>query len=216
MANNVNPRKNPLSHLEIVMTDRCNRELIVELQAGNLDVLGLLYDRHRHMVYHTALAIVGDREVASDLLQDVFLRLYYYADHIDVERPLEPWLYRMTVNLSNTWVKRHQRGLRILEDMATYLQVRSSEVTPHELVEVKDEWEQVQRALSDLPLPQRVVVVLYYLNGFSLQEISNTLDVPVGTVKSRLYYGRRMLQNHLASRQVLEGRKVPKLTCESP
>src|SRR4030042_4196307 len=96
-------------------------ELIVRLQAGSLEALGVLYDRHRKLVYRTALAITGDAEAAGDLLQDVFLRLHRFADHVDVRRPLEPWLYRMTTNLSYTWVKRRRRWIRPLEDLTEWL-----------------------------------------------------------------------------------------------
>jgi len=84
------------------MSQTGDQELIVQLQTGSLDALGLLYDQYRNMVYRTALAITGDREAANDLLQDVFLRLYRFAERIDQERPVEPWLYRMTANLSYT------------------------------------------------------------------------------------------------------------------
>ena len=66
------------------------RELVDKLQDGSLEALGAIYDCYRHMVYRTALAITGDQEAASDLLQDVFLRLYRFASRIDGKRPLEP------------------------------------------------------------------------------------------------------------------------------
>src|SRR4030043_242145 len=95
-------------------------ELALSLQAGSLEALGVLYDRHRGLVFRTALAITGDAEAAADLLHDVFLRLHRFAAHIDPQRPLEPWLYRMTTNLSYTWVKRRQRWFRPLEDVADW------------------------------------------------------------------------------------------------
>ena len=185
-----------------------DRDLIEELQSGSLEALGVLYDRHRNMVYRTALAISGDREAANDLLQDVFLRLYRYAKHVDLERPLEPWLYRMTANLTYTWVKRNHRGLRLIEEVAEWFAAGNGKNSPHELAEENDEWEQVQMALSNLPLAQRIVVVLYYLNELSLQEISETLEVPVGTVKSRLHYGRLALQKSLNTHPQIEGHSL--------
>lgn len=98
-----------------------DRELIIQLQEGSLNALGDLFDRHQHMVYRTALAVTGDPAAASDLLQDVFLRMHRFADRVDPDRPLEPWLYRTTTNLTYTWVKRHKRYLRSLEDMAEWL-----------------------------------------------------------------------------------------------
>lgn len=178
------------------MSDSFDRELIIQLQQGSLDALGDLYDRFRQMVYRTALAITSDPEAANDLLQDVFLRLYRFADRIDPQRPIEPWLYRMTANLAYTWVKRRNRWIRPLEDLADWL-VGSSRNSPQEAAEMNDDWQRVQQAIAGLPLPQRVVVVLYYLNDLSLQEISEILDVPVGTVKSRLHYGRNTLKRSL-------------------
>jgi RNA polymerase sigma-70 factor (ECF subfamily) len=171
-------------------------ELIVRLQAGSLDALGLLYDRHRNLVFRTALAITGDSEAAADLLQDVFLRLHRFASHVDAQRPLEPWLYRMTTNLSYTWVKRRRRWLRPLEEVAEWFTGNRKD-TPAYQVETNESWRQVQQALASLPLSHRGAVVLYYINDLSLQEISEILEIPVGTVKSRLHYGRQALKNTL-------------------
>ena len=171
-------------------------KIVQHLQEGSLEALGMLYDRHRNLVYRTALAITGDVDTASDLLQDVFLRLYRFADRIDCARPLEPWLYRMTTNLAYTWVKRNKRWLHSLDDLAEWL-VGTGRNTPLETVEFNDDWDQVQNAVTKLPFPQRVVVVLYYLNDLPIQEIASILEVPVGTVKSRLYYGRIALKKSL-------------------
>jgi RNA polymerase sigma-70 factor (ECF subfamily) len=70
------------------------------------------------MVYRTALMITGDNQAADDLLQDVFLRLFRFAGNFDAERPLEPWLYRMTTNLAYDWVKRRRGLVSSLEDLA--------------------------------------------------------------------------------------------------
>lgn len=173
-----------------------DRDLVLQLQDGSLEALGALYDRHRNMVYRTALVITGDNEAASDLLQDVFLRLHRFADNIDSLRPLEPWLYRMTTNQAYDWVKRMNRWPRPLEDLADWLAGAGGN-NPYEIVEKNDEWQQIQQAVSALPLAQRVVVVLYYLNDLSLQEIADILSVPVGTVKSRLHYGRLALKKRI-------------------
>jgi RNA polymerase sigma-70 factor (ECF subfamily) len=178
------------------MQQDSDRHLIIEIRHGSLDALGLLYDRHRRMVYRTAVAITGDAEAAADLLQDVFLRLYRFADRIDVDRPLEPWLYRMTANLAYTWVKRHSRWYRPLEDIAEWL-AGSKKHSPHHLAEVDEESRQVQQAIAALPLSQRVVIALYYINDLPLQEIAEILEIPEGTIKSRLHYGRQTLKHHL-------------------
>ena len=194
------------------MVDKvANRELILQLQNGSLEALSVLYDRHQFLVYRTALAITGDTEAAADLLQDVFLRLHRFADRVDPGRPLEPWLYRMTVNQSHDWVKRMNRWSQPLEDFVEWL-ASAGKNPPYEAVERNDEWQQVQWAISPLTLNQRIVVVLYYLNDLSLKEISDILDIPVGTVKSRLHYGRRALKKKLELQKDI----LPDFNYESP
>jgi len=173
-----------------------DQELILEIQQGSLEALGVIYDRHRRLVYRTALAICNDNEAAADLLQDVFLRLYRFAKRVDPQRPLEPWLYRVTTNLTYTWVKRHHRWTRPLDDIAEWL-AGNKKGSPQQIAEVDEELQRLRQAVSTLPLPQRIVVVLYYVNDLSLEEIAEILVIPEGTVKSRLHYGRLALKKHL-------------------
>jgi RNA polymerase sigma-70 factor (ECF subfamily) len=178
------------------LIDYSDHDLIQEIQQGSLDALGVIYDRHRHLVYRTALAICNDPDAASDLLQDVFLRLHRFADRVDADRPLEPWLYRVTANLAYTWIKRHYKWSRPLEEIVEWLTVNKKQ-TPQNLLEMDDDSRRVQFALGKLPIPQRLVVALYYIDDLPLQEIAEILEIPVGTVKSRLYYGRLALKKNL-------------------
>lgn len=171
------------------------RELVKRLQQGDLDALGEIYDRHNLLVYRTALAITGDGEVASDLLQDVFLRFNRFIDRVDPDRPLEPWLYRMTANLACTWVKR-QRWTRPIDDISDWLSGDAKQ-SPAHLVEISETWGLLQESLKKIPLNQRTVIAMFYINGLSLQEISDVLEAPVGTIKSRLHYGRIALKREM-------------------
>lgn len=177
------------------MSTPTTRELIEQLQKGNLDALGALYDRYHQLVYRTALGITGDAEAAADLLQDVFLRMHRFAGRIDGERPLEPWLYRVTANLSCTWAKT-QKWLQPIEDLAEWL-TGDQKNSPAHLAERSETWGHIEQAITSLPLAHRTVIVMYYVNNLSLQEIAGILELPVGTVKSRLHYGRQTLKQHL-------------------
>lgn len=177
-------------------------QLVVQLQAGDLESLGALYERHKTRVYRTALAITHDPSAAEDILQDCFLRIYKYAHRIDSSLPLEPWLYRVTVNLAYSWETGRKRWQTPLEGVIDRL-VSPKRLSPEWQVEASDIHRRVAEAIVSLNLNQRVVVVLYYLNSLSLKEIAYILDCPVGTVKSRLHYGRENL-----SRKLEVGRKV--------
>jgi len=173
-----------------------DQDLILAIQEGSLEALGVIYDRHRRLVYRTALAICNDPEAAADLLQDVFLRPFRFARRIDPQRPLEPWLYRVTTNLAYSWVKRRHRWIRSLEDIAEWM-TSGKRQSPQQLAEQDEDSQRIREALARLPLSQRVVVVLYYINDLSLQEIAEIVRIPEGTVKSRLHYGRLALRQHL-------------------
>jgi RNA polymerase sigma-70 factor (ECF subfamily) len=190
----------------IAVNGENDRDLIIQLKNGSLEALGDLYDRHRWLVYRTALGITGDQDAAADLLQDVFLRLHRFSGRLDPQLPIEPWLYRMTTNLAYSWMKNKRHWYQPLEDLADWL-IGKTDASPAEIIEKNDEWVQVQQALTQLPLAQRIVVVLYYLDDLSMQEIAETLNVPVGTVKSRLHYGRRELKKKLG----LAGKQIPGL-----
>ena len=182
--------------------------LILQLQAGDLDALGMIYDRHKQLVFRTALGITGDPDAAADLLQDVFLRMYRFVRRFDSQRPLEPWLYRLTANLAYTWVKRH-RWLRPLEDVVEWI-AGDRRNSPSSIAEQDEQNQIVQQAISTLPIAQRIVVVLYYIDDLSLQEIADILEVPEGTVKSRLHYGRQALKTRLG----LQGAALPDMQYE--
>ena len=177
-------------------------QLIVRLQGGDLESLGVLYERHKTRVYRTALAITHDPSAAEDILQDCFLRIYKYAHRVDTSLPLEPWLYRVTVNLAYSWETRRNRWQTPLDGVIDRL-VSPKRLSPEWQAEASDIHRKVAEAVVSLNLNQRVVVVLYYLNSLSLKEIAFILDCPVGTVKSRLHYGRENL-----SRKLKVGRKL--------
>lgn len=173
-----------------------DKGLVLRLQEGDLEALGVLYDRYRHLVFRTALSITNDPEAAADLLQDVFLRLFRFAHRIDPDRPLQPWLYRMTANLSYTWIKRNKQGLRLVQEVAEIL-CRDRKPGPQILAEADEQWQQVREAVAALPIQQRIVVVLYYVNDLPMNEIAEILEIPIGTVKSRLHYARKELKKKL-------------------
>nr|HID13551.1 RNA polymerase sigma factor [Anaerolineae bacterium] len=181
--------------------------LVARLQEGDVEALGELYERYKLQVYRTALAITHDEQTAEDILQETFLRIYIYADSIDEARPLGPWLYRVTVNLAYSWVRRARLWLSSIEGFLEHLLIPMYQ-QPERLAEEAERQRILQCAIDSLPLNQRVVVVLYYLEGLSLKEIAYVMDIPEGTVKSRLHYARERLRKAILER---ERRLVPEV-----
>ncbi len=179
--------------MSILPTDR---QLVTQIQDGDLDALGILYERYKTPVYRTALAITCDPATAEDILQDSFLRLYKYARRFDTTRPLKPWLYRIAINLAYTSEERKKRW-HIPQDGELDWIEGPGHFSPEWHAEMSEIQSQVIEAISSLCFSQCVVIVLYYLNSLSLKEIAQMLDCPVGTVKSRLYYGRENLHRKI-------------------
>jgi RNA polymerase sigma-70 factor (ECF subfamily) len=173
-------------------------ELIPRVQRGDLAAFEALYDRYKGQVYRAALAITRDQGAAEDILQECFLRVYAYIDRIDVARPLSPWIHRVAVNLSYNWVTKRRRWFPSLGEVIEQF-VGDHHDSPEHVVEREELQRIVQEAIHSLSFAQRVVVILFYLNGFSLEEVAYILDCPVGTVKSRLYYGRQNLRRKLGA-----------------
>jgi RNA polymerase sigma-70 factor (ECF subfamily) len=171
-------------------------QLVEQLRENDFDALGLLFDRYYPQVYRTAMAITRDNAVAEDIAQDCFLKLHQYANRIDTTLPLAPWLYRVTVNLSYTWISRRKKRRISLEALVDQLMSPPWHAPDH-MAEQGETQHQVRQAISELHFNQRVVIVLHYLSGLSLEEIAEILDCPVGTVKSRLYYARENLRRRL-------------------
>ncbi|MFB0537879.1 MAG: RNA polymerase sigma factor [Anaerolineae bacterium] len=171
-------------------------ELIPRVRRGDLAAFEALYDKYKGPVYRTALAITRDQSAAEDILQECFLKVYVHVDKIDVSRPLSPWIHRIAVNLSYNWVTKRKRWLPSLGEVIDQF-VGDDHDSPEHVLEREELQRIVQEAIHSLSFAQRVVIVLFYLNGFSLEEIAYILDCPVGTVKSRLYYGRQNLRRKL-------------------
>jgi RNA polymerase sigma-70 factor, ECF subfamily len=183
--------------------------LIMRLQQGEMAALGQLFETHKALVYRTALAITRDERIAEDVLQECFIRLYTYADSVDPSRPLRPWLYRVAVNLS--YDSSSHRSVRPLDDVLEWISgLTNSFPAPDRKAEEQETIRMVRDVIAELPALHRAVVVLFYMENLSHEEIANVLELPLGTVKSRLHYARERLREMLTRRQ----RPVPEMSYE--
>jgi RNA polymerase sigma-70 factor, ECF subfamily len=178
----------PLPHDDVP-----DEALIAALVAGEPEALGVLYDRHARVVFALIMRIAGDRDVAEEILQEVFLRAWQRAHAFDETRgTVRFWLHRIAHNLTLNELRRRQRR--------PHLQQRLPSVDPdggdyRGCVEAgpdpaMDAWcavrdAELAQALDQLPPSQRAVLLLY-AEGFSQSEIAAKLGEPLGTVKSRM------------------------------
>ncbi|MBI3286998.1 MAG: sigma-70 family RNA polymerase sigma factor [Chloroflexi bacterium] len=173
-------------------------DLVSRTLAGDLDAFEALYNKYKRSLYRTALAITEDDGAADEILQDCFLRAYAHLPRLDLSTPLAAWLHRIAINLSYNRVAQRRLWSVSLDQIIDRLGAGSIP-SPEQALERSELRERVRRAIHALGFEQRVVVLLYYLQGFSLAEIAYILDCPLGTVKSRLHHARRKLRRELGA-----------------
>jgi RNA polymerase sigma-70 factor, ECF subfamily len=171
-------------------------ELVRLALEGELSAFEAFYERYATSILRTIQAVVRDRHVAEDLLQECFVRAYRNLHRVDQSvESLAPWLHRIALNLAYSRMSQHRAPLPALEVVASIL--ASPLLGPDREIEKSELKRAVWDAVEALDDKYRLVVVLYYLEELPLSEIAARLNMPVGTVKSRLFYARQQLRNAL-------------------
>ena len=172
---------------------------LAAVSRGDTRALEALFLKYQSSVFQTALGVTHDPHIAEEVMQDTFFRLYRYADRLDGSLPLAPWLYRVSINLCYNRLKSLRAWTDSFHELAERLFSPSS-TSPEHSAERNELQELVQSALRELDTKHRVVLVLYYLHDYSVQEIADITGVPDGTVKSRLFHARKLLRRRLEQR----------------
>jgi RNA polymerase sigma-70 factor (ECF subfamily) len=175
--------------------------LVQQCAVGDEEACTRLVTDHQRMVFHLALHLLGDRQEALDLSQEVFLRVFRMLPQFRGQSSLKTWIYRIVVtqasNRQRSWRRRHRALQVTLEDhVAAHGELADAhdEGMPDRQLQRSETVGRVWDALNELPFDQRAAIVLREIDGLSYEEIAASLGVPVGTVKSRLARARQMLR----------------------
>ena len=170
------------------MTVRSDGALVRAAQSGSDAAIDELFRRHWPSAYRTAWLVVRDAAAAEDIAQEAFVAAVRALDRFDRRRPFGPWLHRIAVNRAIDWARaRSARAERAGEAAAV--------AAPEHAAGVSDE---LLAALATLSPEHRAVVALRHLLGYSPGEIARVLDLPRGTVNSRLRRALDALEKELA------------------
>jgi RNA polymerase sigma-70 factor (ECF subfamily) len=172
------------------------RDLALRHRYGDATAFEEVYRRFSEMVFALALRMSGDREVAADLTQETFLRVYRHLGRFRGRSSLKTWIYRVTVNCCHSRLRRRSR--RKVETPLEYLEEVADERSgPEELALGHDLGRRLATAVGELPVIFREAVLLRDAQGLSYEEISQVLGVRIGTVRSRIARGRERLRRLL-------------------
>ena len=174
--------------------------LVQRCASGDEAACAELVAEQQRMVIQLAMNLLGDRDEALDLSQEVFLRVFRTIHRFRGQSSLRTWIYRIVVNQASNrhrfWRRRHRADQVSLEQhVAAHGDLMSTgEPAPDRVLAQKELAVRVHHALDKLPFDQRTVIVLREIDGLSYEEIAYSLGVAVGTVKSRLTRARQALR----------------------
>lgn len=171
--------------------------LMKQFQNGDRDAFTHLVHRHKQNVFRFILSKVKDRELASDLTQDVFVKLFKSAELYQPTGKFRSWLFRMAQNICIDYHRKHQKAAILSlhnqgkadDELNLMDQIEDESTNPEKETEFTELQDVIERAFDSLPEKQRIALVLCQYHGMTYHEIALIQKVPVGTVKSRIHNG---------------------------
>ncbi len=170
---------------------------------GDQRAFAEIVDLYKDKLYHLAYRMTSNRQEAEDVVQETFLRVYKNLDRYDENQKFSTWIYRIATNLCIDRLRK-RRAVYSLDAESTehdgldgYSMMPSDERTPETELILTETQKLIRDAIQTLPVKYKSIMILRYLQDLSLQEISEVLDMPVTTVKTRVHRGREFLRKKL-------------------
>jgi RNA polymerase sigma-70 factor (ECF subfamily) len=163
---------------------------------GDKQAFGLIVKRYQKMVARTIKGMLGDSAFADDIGQEVFIKLYYSLSEFRGEAKLSTYIQRIAVNLTLNEIKRRKRFFSMFSQKGNH-EMHEFEIADHDNEERREASEIVNKALQAMDPKFRVIVTMRMLQGYSTKETAEILDLPLGTVLSRLSRAQEQLKDIL-------------------
>jgi RNA polymerase sigma-70 factor (ECF subfamily) len=184
-----------MDHYSVATATAVNEaELIVRAQNGERNAFSELVRIHTRGVFNVVYRMCGDALVAEDAAQETFIRAWQNLSSYRPQTSLRNWLYRIAFNAGMDMLRKEKR---ILPTDIEEMNLPDDRPGPESMVSQNERTAMVQKAILSLPDASRAVLVLKEYEGMSYREIADALDIPIGTVMSRLNYARKLLKENL-------------------
>ncbi|EPX61246.1 RNA polymerase sigma factor RpoE [Cystobacter fuscus DSM 2262] len=183
--------------------------LVKRVRDGDQRAFKLLVERYQRKVYAVALGMLKDKDEAMDVSQEAFVKVYKYLDHFKGDSSFYTWLYRITVNICIDVMRRKGSSGGQMEEFDESIATDLGEArigalgsrlgtNPQKSALRRELAEKIQEALASVPEKHRAILLLREVEGMSYEDLSRTLDIPKGTVMSRLFHARAKVQKILS------------------
>ncbi|MGB9692606.1 MAG: RNA polymerase sigma factor [Candidatus Sumerlaeaceae bacterium] len=182
---------------EQFLTPEQEREIIRRVQEGDREAFEELVNAYKRKAYYTAMSFVNNHEDALDLSQDAFVKAFKAIKTFDLNSPFFPWFYKIIKNHCLNYIKKSSRmrndSIDELEE-EQYMQFREHRPNPREQFEQNQQREQLWEAINRLKPDFREIIIMKHFHNHSYKEIADALNIPIGTVMSRLFNARQELR----------------------
>ena len=187
-----------MNHEETEMISRC--------QQGDQEALKEIYDKYHKKVYRIAYGVVRQREDALDIVQEVFIKLFRSIKNFQGRSHFYTYLYRMVMNTAIDHARKlGKKFASSLDEEGSFEPSDGAEKGPERVFLQKELEERVKRAMDKLPAEQKAALIFRDMEGLSYQEMAEAMGCSIGTVMSRLHYGRKKMQELLKDYVMLHG-----------
>ena len=189
---------------ENAMDDLVNKR-INEVLKGNQDAFEEIVTLFQHRLYHVCYRMLSNAQEAEDIAQEAFVRAYINIHTFDQKRKFSTWLFRIATNLCIDRIRKKKPDYYLdanvpgTEGLDMYSQIAADGDLPEEEVERMETQKRIQYEISKLPDKYRSVIILRYIEELPLQEIGDILELPLGTVKTRVHRGRAALRKQMGN-----------------
>ncbi|MFD2114518.1 RNA polymerase sigma factor SigW [Paenibacillus yanchengensis] len=173
---------------------------------GDQRAFAELVSLYQDKLFHMSYRMLGNRQEAEDVVQDTFLRVYKNLHRFDISLKFSTWIYRIATNVCIDRLRRRRPTYSLdaessdYEGLDGYSMMPSDETTPESELILTDTQRIIREAIQSLPPKYKTIMALRYMNELSLQEISEIVEMPVTTIKTRVHRGREMLRKKLEHR----------------
>lgn len=177
------------------------KQLIELIQSGDRQAFNELVERYQNKVIHLSYGMLSDYQDACDAAQEVFVKVYRSLDNFRGESSLATWIYRITKNVCADFLRKRKDHLVSLDEQneeGIKIEIVDTSKSPEQIAEKKEIQRLVHEALKALDDNSKLIITMFDLEGLSYDEISIVLNLPIGTVKSRLNRAREKLKKNLA------------------
>lgn len=179
------------------------REKIKQVKKGDQNAFEDVVVFYQDRIYRHCCRMLGNAHEAEDIAQEAFIRAYVNIHSYDHNRKFSTWLYRIATNLAIDRLRKRkpdyhlEAEIRGTDGLDMYSQLAAKERLPDDEVQSLELQSYIQKQITGLPKIYRTIIMLRYLEEFSLKEISEIMDMPLGTVKTRIHRGREALRRKL-------------------